>query len=82
MSLYLSTGNSTTELTPVQLREMLFQALGALGPRKRVLVVPPDQSRAHSRAGDITGYVYKYYGDKLKAVLPAIGTHSAMRPQA
>ena len=48
--------------------------------RKNVLAVPPDQSREHSRAGELTGYIYKHYGDKLKAVLPAIGTHTPMRP--
>ena len=80
MSLYLSTGSSTTELTPDQLKELLFQALDALGPRKRVLAVPPDQTRAHSRAGDLTRYAYEYYGDKLQAILPALGTHSAMSP--
>ncbi|QNI32428.1 DUF2088 domain-containing protein [Alloacidobacterium dinghuense] len=80
MSLYLSTGSSTTELAPDQLRELLFQALDAIGARKRVLVVPPDQTRAHSRAGDITRYAYEYYGDKLEAILPALGTHSAMSP--
>jgi nickel-dependent lactate racemase len=80
MSLYLSTGSSTTELAPAQLRELLFQALDAIGTRKRVLVVPPDQTRAHSRAGDLTRYAWEYYGDKLEAILPALGTHSAMSP--
>jgi nickel-dependent lactate racemase len=80
MSLYLSTGSATTELTPDQLKDLLFRALDALGTRKRVLAVPPDQTRAHSRAGDLTRYVYEYYGDKLEAILPALGTHSAMSP--
>src|SRR3984885_13386305 len=78
MSLYLSTGSGTTELAPSQLRELLFKALDMLGVRKRVLAVPPDQTRAHSRAGDLTRYAYEYYGDKLQAILPALGTHSAM----
>ena len=80
MSLYLSIGSGTTELAPTQLRELLFQALDALGERKRVIVVPPDQTRAHSRAGDLTRYAWEYYGDKLEAILPALGTHSAMSP--
>lgn len=80
MALYLSAGSSTTELTPSQLKDLLFQALGALGERKRVLAVPPDQTRAHSRAGDLTRFAYEYYGDKLQAILPALGTHSAMSP--
>ena len=80
MSLYLSTGSSTTELTPSQLKELLFQALGALGERRRVLAVPPDQTRAHSRAGELTRYAWEYYGDRMQAILPALGTHSAMSP--
>src|SRR5271170_606804 len=81
MSLYLSIGSGTTELAPTQLRELLFQSLDALGERKRVIVVPPDQTRAHSRAGDLTRYAWEYYGDRLEAVLPALGTHSAMSPR-
>jgi nickel-dependent lactate racemase len=46
-----------------------------------VLAVPPDQTRAHSRAGDLTRYAWKHYGDRLKAVLPALGTHVAMNPE-
>ncbi|WP_158750486.1 lactate racemase domain-containing protein [Acidobacterium sp. S8] len=80
MSLYLNTGSSTTELTPQQLHDLLFQALAALGERKRVLIVPPDQTRAHSRAGELARYAYEYYGDNLQAILPALGTHSAMSP--
>ncbi len=82
MPLYLNAGNSTAEFTPLQLKEMLFEALSALGERKRVLVVPPDQTRAHSRAGELTRYAWEYYGDNLKAVLPALGTHSAMSATA
>ena len=58
---------------------LLFAALDKLGERKRVLVVPPDITRLHSRAGDLTRYAWEYYGERLKAVLPAMGTHAAMR---
>jgi len=43
--------------------------------------LPPDQTREHSRAGELTRYAWQYYGERLKAVLPALGTHSAMRPE-
>jgi nickel-dependent lactate racemase len=79
MSLYCATGSPDTDLSP-QLNELLTESLAKLGERNRVLAVPPDQSREHSRAGELTGYVFKYYGDRLKAVLPAIGTHTPMRP--
>jgi hypothetical protein len=80
MSLYCSIGSVDTDLSPQQLNELLAESLAKLGDRKSVLAVPPDQSREHSRAGELTGYVFGYYGDRLKAVLPAIGTHTPMRP--
>lgn len=80
MSLYLSTGSPDTELSPSHLKTLLFEALGRLGGRKRVLAVPPDQTRIHSHAGELTQLAYEYYGDRLQAILPALGTHSAMNP--
>jgi nickel-dependent lactate racemase len=56
----------------------LFTALGKLGKRKKVLVVPPDFTRFHSRAGDLTTLIYNYYRDNLKDILPALGTHAPM----
>jgi nickel-dependent lactate racemase len=80
MSLYCSVGSPDTDLAPEQLQQLLNEALAKLGPRNTVLAVPPDQSREHSQAGPITRMTYEYYGDRLKAVLPAIGTHTPMRP--
>ncbi len=80
MSLYCSTSGIESDLVP-QLRELLVESLAKLGQRNRVLVVPPDQSRIHSRAGDLTRYAWEYYGDRLQAVLPALGTHTAMQPE-
>src|SRR5579862_206000 len=80
MSLYCATGSVETDLSPLQLRDLFSESLAKLLERKRVLVVPPDQSRAHSRAGDLTRYAWEYYGDRLQAVLPALGTHTAMGP--
>ncbi len=80
MSLYCAIGSVDTDLSGQQLNDLLVESLAKLGERRRVLAVPPDQSREHSRAGELTGYIYKHYGDRLKAVLPAIGTHTPMRP--
>jgi nickel-dependent lactate racemase len=80
MSLHCATGSVATELTSQQLHDLLVESLSKLGKRSRVLVVPPDQSRVHSRAGDLTRYAWEYYGDQLQAVLPALGTHAAMQP--
>ena len=79
MSLYCAAGGVESDLLP-QLQDLLAESLANLGPRNRVLVVPPDQSRVHSRSGDLTRYAWEYYGDRLQAVLPALGTHAAMQP--
>ena len=81
MSLYCATGDVESELSPQVLHDLLLETLAKLGRRNRVLVVPPDQSRVHSRAGDLTRFAWEYYGAKLQAVLPALGTHAAMRPE-
>jgi nickel-dependent lactate racemase len=79
MSLYCAAGGIDSDLFP-QLQDLLIGSLVKLGKRNRVLIVPPDQSRVHSRAGDLTRYAWEYYGDRLQAVLPALGTHAAMQP--
>ena len=80
MSVYLSLGSADAELRQDDLKASLFEALAKLGPRRRVLAVPPDLTRLHSGAGDLTRYAYEYWGDALNAILPALGTHSAMTP--
>jgi nickel-dependent lactate racemase len=81
MSLFFSAGSPTTELSPDEFRAGLVEALDKLEklkPRKKVLAVPPDFTRFHSRAGELTDMAYEYYGDRLTDVLPALGTHKAM----
>jgi nickel-dependent lactate racemase len=80
MSLFCAMGSVESDIFP-QLQGLLAESLAKLGQRSRVLVVPPDQSRVHSRAGDLTRYAWEYYGERLQAVLPALGTHSAMQPE-
>ncbi len=80
MSLYCAEGGADRELSPPELEQLLAGALGRLGPRQRVLAVPPDMTRFYSQAGFLTHCVWRYYGPRLKAVLPALGTHTPMRP--
>jgi nickel-dependent lactate racemase len=80
MSLYCATGDVESDLV-AQLQDLLAESLAKLGNRNRVLVVPPDHSRVHSRSGDLTRYAWQYYGDRLRAILPALGTHAAMQPE-
>ena len=76
--LYYGQGAVGESLSPERLRRGLFEALERLGPRKKVLAIPPDFTRFHSRAGLLTQFAWEYYGDRLAAVLPALGTHSPM----
>jgi nickel-dependent lactate racemase len=76
--IYFQSGSAKTAITPNDLEYGLYSALVKLGTRKKVLVVPPDFTRFHSRAGDITTLVYKYYKENLKDILPALGTHAPM----
>jgi nickel-dependent lactate racemase len=75
-----SSGSEHLNLTSDDLRLGLAESLGKIGPRKKVLVIPPDITRFHSRAGEITRMVYDYYGDRISDVLPALGTHKPMNP--
>jgi nickel-dependent lactate racemase len=78
MSLYFAQGSATTELSPAEAKAGLFEALTKLGKRNRVLVVPPDFTRFHSKSGEFTEYAFEFFGDALTDVLPALGTHKAM----
>src|ERR1700736_4776300 len=81
MSLFFAAGSPTTEMSQEEIRSNLFQALDKLGPRRKVLAVPPDFTRMHSQSGLLTELAWQYYGDKLADVLPALGTHKAMTDQ-
>ena len=61
-----------------ELRKAVFSILDRLGERRKVLAIPPDFTRFHSRAGELTRYIYEYYGEHLTDILPAIGTHFPM----
>ena len=76
--IFYQSGSENTVISPKELKSGLYTALEKLGPRKKVLVVPPDCTRYHSRAGDITALIYNYYKDDLKDILPALGTHAPM----
>ncbi|MEA4982801.1 MAG: lactate racemase domain-containing protein [Paludibacter sp.] len=76
--LYYERGSVNIELTSEDLRKGLYEALGKIGKKHKVLAIPPDYTRLPSRAGELTEYAWQYYGDALTDVLPALGTHSPM----
>ena len=76
--LYYGRGSETESFSDTDLKNALFETFDSLGSKKNVLALPPDFTRFHSRAGLLTQFAWQYYGDSLKDVLPAIGTHSPM----
>ena len=63
------------------LKRALFRALDKLEAEKRrekVLIIPPDYTRLHSRAGLLTQFAYEYYGTRVQDIMPALGTHLPM----
>ena len=76
--IWFEKGSSHTVLSDEDLRSGLFEALEKLGPRKKVLAIPPDITRFYSKAGLVTEHAWEYFGERLTDVLPALGTHAAM----
>jgi len=78
--LYFSRGSVDDALSPDDLKAGLLEAFEKLGDRRKVLAVPPDFTRFHSRAGELTRHAVTYYGKRLTDILPALGTHTPMTP--
>jgi nickel-dependent lactate racemase len=76
--LYFAEGGLNKKFDIQELEKHITEILTSLGDRKRVLIIPPDFTRYHSAAGIITQFVYKYYDNKVAAILPALGTHFPM----
>jgi nickel-dependent lactate racemase len=47
-------------------------------PHAKVCVLPPDFTRFHGKAGVLANTAYLHYGDAVKDVMPALGTHAPM----
>jgi nickel-dependent lactate racemase len=73
--LYYARGSVTEEISQGEMETALEEVFRTLEPKKKVLVIPPDITRLHSRAGAITQFAWKYYGSRLTDILPALGTH-------
>ncbi len=82
MATYIAHGGKDTTITTEQKRALLHEALFKLGGiPKRILVVPPDITRLHSNAGELTRLLYELWetaNGTTFDILPAIGTHSPM----
>jgi nickel-dependent lactate racemase len=76
--MYYEKGAVDCDISSAELKKIVFETLEGLGEKKKVLIIPPDFTRFHSRAGEISCYIHEFYGNKVTDILPALGTHSAM----
>lgn len=75
-------GTATESISDDELAVAFIDSLRTTGPRHRVLVIPPDGTRNHAKAGVLLKAAYDYFGDALAAVMPALGTHRPMHDAA
>ncbi|MDR1870011.1 MAG: nickel-dependent lactate racemase [Treponema sp.] len=79
---YVDRGGCDVDLDSRELEELFSSALSAaladINDAGKVIILPPDITRFHSRAGFFTETASRRLGDRLGAVLPALGTHMAM----
>ncbi|MCY3723074.1 MAG: lactate racemase domain-containing protein [Candidatus Poribacteria bacterium] len=82
MSTYIAHGGQDTVITTEEKRALLNEALLKLGGiPKKILVIPPDITRLHSNAGELTQLLYELWDTANGTtfdILPAIGTHAPM----
>lgn len=80
MSLLLSDGGPTADLPPERVREhMAAVAQAWCDGAKRVLLIPPDHTRAKSHAGVMVQELWKLLEPAVHVdVMPALGTHHPM----
>jgi len=79
---YVALGGKEKDLHDQELEELflnaLSQALVDVNDAGKVIILPPDITRFHSRAGFFTEAASHMLAGRLGAVLPALGTHMAM----
>jgi nickel-dependent lactate racemase len=76
--LYYAKGSKDYIFSADELKNVLFDFFNKIGSRKKVLALPPDFTRFHSFAGQITEITWQYYNNRLTDILPALGTHVPM----
>ncbi len=76
--IYYQRGSKTDIISSEELRKGLFEALQQVKGADKVMAIPPDFTRFHSHAGELTRYAWEFYQDRLTSILPALGTHTAM----
>lgn len=81
MTEYFAQGGADSVIDLAHAGALLDSMLAQLGTLKRVLIIPPDFTRFHSWAGELTVLLYeRLKGQTQVEIMPALGTHVAMKP--
>jgi len=79
---YVAHGSPAFDLSDEELdvlfSEALSKAIADTNDSAPVIILPPDITRFHSRAGYLTGIAARELSGRLGTILPALGTHMAM----
>lgn len=78
MTTYLAHGSPELSISDEDLNRLIEGVIGQWYSCQRVLIVPPDFTRFHSRAGKITSRLHDLLGSSIVDILPALGTHVPM----
>lgn len=82
MSTFIAHGGKDSIITTEEKKALLYEAMLKLGGiPKKILVIPPDITRLHSNAGELTRILYDLWesgNGQVFDILPAIGTHAPM----
>ncbi|MEM6468760.1 MAG: D-mannonate epimerase [Planctomycetota bacterium] len=81
MTTYVALGNEHASLTSDDLRKALLDLFKQRGNPTKALLLPPDHTRLFSRAGEITAITHELLGKAVADIMPALGTHSPMKPE-
>lgn len=78
--MWINKGGTDVAIDSDTKRELLVEALQKRGGSySKTLVLPPDITRLHSGAGELTQILYGMLGkDKVSHIMPAIGTHEPL----
>ena len=79
---YFYEGSPESTIDAARAGALLDDMLARLGPLKRVLLLPPDFTRLHSGAGELTVMLYERLKDQAHVeIMPTLGTHFPMTDQ-
>ena len=80
MAIFAEKSGLNEAVSDSELRQLIQKTIDENGVElKKILIIPPDFTRANSYAGPITAMLYDMLSDRVEIdIIPALGTHAAM----